>query len=504
MKYFLITFFVLLIFCVDIHAQYNYDSSKINKQVLKLVNKISRAKQLEGVYIGFVGERSQTYALYKKMRELAKKEELTELTNHPNPIVRSYAFWGLAERKEDNIFPIILKHIDDTITMKVLFADVFSYEKVGNFMIKLIIPTYIFTADYLFTNKTSISDSEKTILDSTVIFKENSLEYTSIVLQNVEPLPHYYERIKTLAQDGNIFAVIALSKFQKYEDIELIKKSRDFSKNHHQNYPAYYYTFKAIANFPHEDFWSYLIEMKQKLTLDNIQDIRNFKTLYEAIASYKKSECIPYLTSENSSLSLYSLLATEKYNSSIFDSLKFRIWEGKNIITLKSFNYLFTVDSTRTTNNIFKTLSIDNKYLEIPGLDIFIRHIYHLQAGDMIDTLMVIDSIKTLNLINLKLYNSEYKELELYCKKAINIKDLSFIETIFKRLSNSDEVYKGDDYWYLLEVVLSYKNAEIEKKLINVLKKYSNLKNVEDKIDLIKRSMDRTNTFDEIFIDKYR
>ncbi len=67
-----------------------------------------------GDAIGITGS-TQKLDLYKQLNKIATKEELISLTDHANPAVRYYSFRALANRRSDEVFKILLKHVNDTM-----------------------------------------------------------------------------------------------------------------------------------------------------------------------------------------------------------------------------------------------------------------------------------------------------------------------------------------------------------------------------------------------------
>ena len=85
------------------------------------------------VYYG--GIRPKQYDNFEKLKETATQRELIELTNHPNGVVRCYAFWALSKDKSVDLFQIILNHINDYELVKTQFGCIGGQEKVGDFFI---------------------------------------------------------------------------------------------------------------------------------------------------------------------------------------------------------------------------------------------------------------------------------------------------------------------------------------------------------------------------------
>ncbi|MEO8514908.1 MAG: hypothetical protein ABI543_15220 [Ignavibacteria bacterium] len=509
----LFTIISLIILNVSIViSQHSYDSTKISPNVQNIVNKLSKHKRVEGVFIGMVGTPSKIYQTGKKLRLRATKEELVELTFHPNPIVRAYSFWGLAEKNETGLLNILLDHLNDTVNISTMFADAVDEMRLGDFLIELVVPKYVFTADYLYPNKSILTENEKNILDSTLIFTDNNLEYTHNALLRTKPELSYYERIKELAKRKNIYAMVALAKYRNSENTDLIISSFYLPKNRNSYFESYYYTFWAFSEFPNESF-----EVFTKSVFDTIvktaTDERDLKTLYKAIASYKKPDFLKYLKSSNADLDYYSFIAMTEFSDPLYDSLLFRIWEERKIITFEALNYLIKINRAKTIELMIKSIEQENKYLNIPVISIWSKQIYKKALDFMFDTLLVTDKVSAMNIINSKLLKADFWELEFYCSKAKDIDDSSLIKTILMRLkTDTENTFNNDNYWALMKVFVSKNSKELDKKTVQAIlkneyavKKHKyDEKELFDDIDLIRRSLNRVKSFDEEQLDKYR
>jgi hypothetical protein len=507
---------ILIFFCFENHIKCSlpiFDSTKIRPQILNISNKLAKYKRVEGVFVGIVGTPSKIYQTGKKLRIRATREELIELTFHPSPIVRTYSFWGLAELKDTALFPILIDHINDTVQIETMFADFGERKKLCDFLLELVIPKYVFTADYLYPNKTLLAESEKSVLDSIVIFKENNLNYKGIALINIEPNINYYNRIRELAERENIYAIVALSKYRNPEDTLLIRNSIYFPKQTYSNFDVFYYTFLAFSHFPNVSFERFLFQIVDSMVTIKT-DERKLKTFYKAIASFKNPDFLRYLNPSNVHLSYYAFLGMTDFADQIYDSLLFNIWDTKGFITISALQYLMIVDKNRSLELIVKTLELDNKYLEIPGLKFyFVSTNYKSTVNALLDTLLVHDSISALNLIEKKIIKSEYGELEFFCEKVRKFNNESIIEAILNRLqSDKENTFDGDEYWVLMEAILATNNPELEAKLLNALltndyamkKKFRNKENIKESIELIKWALKNPKSIDEMSMEKYR
>ncbi|WP_421947383.1 hypothetical protein [Phaeodactylibacter xiamenensis] len=67
--------------------------------VNKLVEEIAQDKMMESEHIGFIGEKSEQYQKFLKLKSKASDEKLKGLTTHENPLIRTYAYKSLIERE---------------------------------------------------------------------------------------------------------------------------------------------------------------------------------------------------------------------------------------------------------------------------------------------------------------------------------------------------------------------------------------------------------------------
>lgn len=505
--------FAFLIFNVNIViTQHVYDSTKISPNVLKIANKLKKYKWVEGVFVGYIGTPSKIYQTGKKLRIKSTRDELTELTFHPNPIVRAYSFWGLTERKENGLTDLLLQHLKDTAIINTMFGDYGETVYLADFMINLVVPEYVFTSDYLYPNMTVLNVNERYIIDSAVIFNDIPIKYRNTALLYSDANPEYYNRIKKLALEQNPYAIVALAKFKNPEDTILIKDSYYFPAAKNTFLKPYYYTFWAFSEFPTDGFKNFTLHVLDSVNSSQY-DERNLRTLYRAIAAYKDPKIFKYFASNTKTQNYYLFFGMSEYPDEIYDSLMFSIWEKDKIITKNGFDYLSFKNKVRTLELIGRTIEPENIFLKIPGLSLWIYQNYENTLEIMFDTLISNNPEKAIQILNNKLKSSDYNELRFYCSKAKNLDNTSIINTILNRLeTDTEKTYNNDNYWYLMEVLVYKNNKELDKKLMNaVLKnKYAvknnkyNLKKILYVIDLIRESLKWTKSFDQQQLEKYR
>jgi hypothetical protein len=65
-----------------------------------LILSLNNNLPVESERVGFVGEKSTTYANYKTLARISNDSLLLNLTRHSNPKIRIYAMWSLASKNK--------------------------------------------------------------------------------------------------------------------------------------------------------------------------------------------------------------------------------------------------------------------------------------------------------------------------------------------------------------------------------------------------------------------
>lgn len=331
----LITIFLLI---SQLVFSQNSDSNLVTKKTEKIAEAIAKDGMYKSAGIGVAGTKPVQWNNFEKLKEVATNKELYILSNHSSSAVRCYSFQALAERKDPNTFKVLLEHLKDNQPIETFQGCILGSESVGDFFLDVVTPKYISLKAYKLTEK------ERSKVDSILIFDPDiELAAKSDRLQKIKPEPQYYQRIKTIyLSDNNPSALIALSKYQKDEDKELIISWLKNTDTKDQ-----YYGLRAVRHFPDTSFFPYLNEIQQK----EIKKPTGFnysliRMLYLTTVQYKdlKSKVLIQNTlsnAKNSTLkyhSEYIWLALTKYPDPIYSGIK----ESLNIPDWKKkeFEYL--------------------------------------------------------------------------------------------------------------------------------------------------------------------
>lgn len=292
-------------------------SQNLRPEVALIVDSIAKGPY-EHMYPS--GKPMPQWARGQKLGKLATEEELLLLCEHPNPVVKCYAFKALSNRPNSPFFPVLLKHLSDTSRIRIHDGCVIIGEWTGDNFLK----------------NAQLNQAQKNTVDSLLIFGSDiRLDAKSNLLIQLPPQSdNYYERIrKMVMEENNNCALVALAKFQKQEDKPLI-----IEHLLSDNYITQYYGLWAVQYFPDETFYPYLATIHQK-------EINKFwgidplgvKMLYQAMVQYNDRnfrKSILKAIRKNYGHIYYIWLALKKYPSPaylrIIPKLKPEDWRIEN------------------------------------------------------------------------------------------------------------------------------------------------------------------------------
>ncbi|HYG15600.1 MAG TPA: hypothetical protein VEC12_07580, partial [Bacteroidia bacterium] len=414
------------------------------------------------------GIRPEQYNNFVELEETATREELIMLTNHSNGVVRCYSFWALSHDSTAELFPVILNHLNDTGFVSTLFGCIGGDEMVGDFFINIVTPGYVDLQSH------KLNPIQFAVLDSILIYTPNNLWAKSNAILRAKPSERDYLKLRELViKEHNQDALVKLAQYRKEQDVELILNNREKSKT---DEGGYFYTYKAIIEFPHPDFFP-LLEKNLYQTLDNTHYSNEWRGLYSAIAGYKNQRAlsllkVPLTQVKHNNISEYHIDyvfgAVRYQKDTLYDDLLWTLWEKENKITPDVFEYL----NARDTNRAFK---LAKEYIKDP-------YKYYSWDSDMDECKELLNAL--LGLVLLKQYNvgvmaivkniaeANVHTFPIFADKAAIIKDSLFIEPLLDRLKTEDNPHV---YLKAVAALISYNNAGINKKVLETRKKNKEL-----------------------------
>ena len=151
--------FFFLAFSFVINAQTDFDKKLISRKTNSIVKQLEKFDKVTGPHIGKAALKSDQYILFEKLKKQASDQELFQLTNYTNPIVRAYAFYGLCDKNSSLVMDVISKNQYDTALVKQQFGCIGSTNTVIGFMMELL-------DDYLEKNEIVLTTEQETLIEN--------------------------------------------------------------------------------------------------------------------------------------------------------------------------------------------------------------------------------------------------------------------------------------------------------------------------------------------------
>jgi hypothetical protein len=265
-------FFVLIFFSNGAFAQSSYDPLKISLWTKGIIDDLSTHQIVAADSMGLrVVPLPATYPT-PVVRKNVPFAELRELTNHPNPVVRCYAFRSLNMISESEAFKIVIQHLYDTSIIKSLHGCFEHDESVGDFFIGV----------FRGHESKEKNDQHLKALDSLIVVTPNKLACRGEAAKRLGVDEVYYSSVRKIAlEDGLYWALVALAKFQKEQDIEPLLNAEikePFFRSSSLNT-----RFMIIRAFPHSDFLPFL---EQHLNRELLGITGHARYLYLALVNF--------------------------------------------------------------------------------------------------------------------------------------------------------------------------------------------------------------------------
>ena len=297
-------------------------NSDIRTNISEIVAGIAKDNCLNTEYVGFVGHRTPQWDRFEKLSTEATDEELIKLTNNYNSVVKCYAFWALAKRKNANAFAIFVKHINDTESVTTFRDCIKSSERTGDFFLSLVTPGQIDLSTF------KIDSTQKEKLDSILVYDQSvKIGAKSRLMSTITPKSTYYDRIKEIAVcEHNPYAFEALAKYKKNADLGLLQSLFN-SENTEIN------GIECAINFNDSSFYLFLVGVFGKEFYNDHINCHKLNRLFQDLALYPSNNTYVLfdraLQTKNKDqywyFAMYLQEAIDKYPNEIFAPLRQRI-----------------------------------------------------------------------------------------------------------------------------------------------------------------------------------
>lgn len=437
----LIVLLIITLFCFQVSGQ------KIRPEIKSLVNKIEKYNVLESEYVGVAGETTEQYRNFEKLRNKATFDELIHLLKRSNSVIKGYASWALADKMYPNLSEILSEFI--RTEEKVISLD-------GCIQMQEELATIFYLRVYYqhFDNELSIKDSlffqsQIKKLDSVILYTKKPHYLLYEALSNNNGNPKHYDRIRDLAiNDKNVSAIEALAIYNKKEDIEDIKKTKELA-------------FRAISKFPDKDFWTFILSYTSS---------NQSKNYLMAISAFKTKESANllleiYTKIEEKNIK-YLLEAITKNYCIYYQDLILTIWAKHKMIDINATNQIIKDVPEKSSIYFSEGLLLPDKEYQLISFD------NDYNSTEKILPLML-DNIKTYQnnkLIEICKHNIKTAEFSILSQFLSFMKENKLTETdndILNRLNQKNQAY---DIFHLTETILSFNIQENKEVLIKILK----------------------------------
>ncbi len=288
----------------------------------KIVEGLEKGEMIESSHIGYEGSSSSQWEKYEQLKREATIDQLIALTDYRSSVVSSYAFQALATKNSDKVFPILLKHLNDTTKIVSQSGCIRETSLMADYYIDVV------TSDYIEADTYKLNQSQRKILDS-ILLSDESIELYARheAIRNLKPTTENYEIIRQLVKnEKNHFALIALAKYQKDQDKELIVS---FFENDDTQYTA----LCAVKEFPDDYFYNFVTNIFEQEWKEDRYDYSKWRACYQALARYPRPETVELFERTTNidkefrygTLCKYLLIAITKYPNKLYEPLKSRI-----------------------------------------------------------------------------------------------------------------------------------------------------------------------------------
>lgn len=434
--------------CVIILTFFTFQVSgqKIRPEIKNLAQKIKKYNELESEHVGYAGVTTDQYRNFEKLRDKATIDELLQLLEHKNSVVKGYTSWALADKMYPKLADILTEFLRIGETATTQHGCIVSEGELATEFYNRVFYQH-------FHKKLSLQDSlffqlQIQQLDSVILYGKRDSYLLNRALSNNNGNSQNYDRIRHLAfNDKNTNAIEALAVYQRKEDIEDFKKLKEQA-------------FVAIAKFPNNDFWEFLLSFKEK---------NKSKSYLMALSAFKTEESAKILSEifskmPDENIKDLSEAITKNY-CIYYQDLILSIWEQHNIIDIRATTQIIK-DIPEKAANSFSAGLLSNKEFK------FVQYDYDYGTSDKILPLML-DNIKTYQnnkLLSICKQNIQTTKFTILGHFLTFVKDNKLSETsdeILIRIKQKNQAY---EVFHLTETILSFKNPDNEAEIITTLK----------------------------------
>ena len=97
------TLIIILTFCT-----FQISGQNIRPEIKKLAQEIEKYNLFESKHVGVAGTTTDQYRNFEKLRDKATHEELLQLLEYKNSVVKGYSSWALADKMYPKLADIFI------------------------------------------------------------------------------------------------------------------------------------------------------------------------------------------------------------------------------------------------------------------------------------------------------------------------------------------------------------------------------------------------------------
>lgn len=455
------------------------NTHKLNKLTIdEIAEEIAQRNVLEDSLVSILAVISTSYAYFKHICKRASIEKLEELIEHPNYVVQCYAFVALTQKNTDKLFKIIMSKLHITEVIKTMGFDIGGRTKVADF--------------FLYEGQPFLTEEQFHKVVEEVLENNYDLQFKSYYFLELNPKEKDYKMIrKFVTEYKNPYALVALAKFQKNVDLEIIKS---FSHGELWQFN------KAVQIFPHPSLLNPLLKIHNKGLERKETYPPNLESLYTALSVYHNIEALEVLTKtfdriKNRDFVEYHaeaiFRAIRDFQDGFYDKLLFILWKDYNQINLEIFDYLWEKNSELSLETIKISVNNPDKFYQMihnwdnfkdttQGVEKLAEKMIRIFVRE--DKKNAFKAIKT----NILLQNVNYLPvITKIVSKLSEVKD-EFIEVLFNRFSNDKNYHV---YCEIAKCLLDYNSSEINSKMLQIFKEKSYLRKNAELKEILKNEI---------------
>ncbi len=404
---------------------------------------LRRAETLDDVAVGEAGDRTATYASYETLRAKASEEQLVELTDDENVVVRCYAFRALVEREATvDTFEIVKRHLDDRSPVVTFRGCFVRAEPVGDVMVQDLLD--------------KLGTKDRAALAEAVVFGDGKLAHRDVMLRTHPFTKKDAPRLRTLSDAGDGGALVALARIGLEEDVARIARALDVDP---QTIIALADPLRAAALRPApallpalERFWPSVQKLMPTTSPDRF---RNWVTAVAAQEDERSAELLQgFLAGQTPDW------ARAVRAEIVWDAVNARDWETYTPVfwTLWSEHALIDGDVLRKLHEIDEERAVEQIERDLTTrLDAMPR----AALGPLLDTHLWTRGERTAEIVAAALPNADARTASALCRTAADALDESHVNPLFAAYAHENPYV----YVAAARALLAYDDAEIDARL---------------------------------------